>query len=44
VRDSASRPIAYFYFRDEPSLRADYLSQEDAKAMAKVFARLSRDE
>lgn len=42
ISDARGRPIAYVYYRREEALRNDYLSPEDAKAIAQQFARLSR--
>ena len=41
VADTNGRALAYVYYRRDDVLRAEYLSHEEARTMAKAIARLS---
>ena len=42
IEDARGRPISYCYYRREDALKAEYLTQDQAREMAKAIARLSR--
>lgn len=42
ISDSRGRSIAWIYYRREDALRSEYMSQDEAREVAKAVARLSK--
>jgi hypothetical protein len=42
VSDARGRGVAWVYYRREDALNAEYLTQDQAREMARAIARLSR--
>lgn len=42
IEDARGRSVAWVYYRREDALKAEYLSQDQAREMARAIARLSR--
>lgn len=42
IEDARGRSVAWIYYRREDALKAEYLSQDQAREMARAIARLSR--
>lgn len=42
IADARGRGVAWVYYRREDALNAEYLTQDQAREMARAIARLSR--
>lgn len=42
VTDARGRPVAWVYYRREEALRAEYMTQEEARDMAVRIAQMSK--
>lgn len=42
IEDARGRSVAWVYYRREDALKAEYLTQDQAREMARAIARLSR--